>query len=182
MIVILVGPPGAGKSKQSELLKDHEHVVWISAGKTLRELNDPKTNEIMAKGDLVDDDFLNKIMKEKLDPITPNKVVILDGFPRHKTQAYWLMQYCNESKQQVVSVIHLLIPESVSFQRLASRGRPDDTKKAIKDRLEIYTKSILEIVEFFAHANVKIDVVDGDRPVMDVFNNIEEIIHRVHQG
>lgn len=182
MIIVLIGPPGAGKSKQSELLKEREHVVWLSAGQILRDLNDPVINEVMNRGDLVDDDFVNALVEKHLGQIGRRKVIILDGFPRHEVQAEWLLGYSAETGHDISCVIHLRVTPEVSRHRLESRGEERDNPQSIGERLEEYAVTIEPIVEYFSQANIPVRTVDGDQSIESVFTDIDRIVTDVHQS
>jgi adenylate kinase len=182
VIVVLIGPPGAGKTKQGLLLKEREHVVWLSAGQLLRSEADEATMAVVNRGDLVDNEVVNAVLQKHLDLQPLDKVVLIDGFPRQEVQAKWLLDYSRSSGRQVRSVIHLMVPRDVTLERLKKRGRPDDVAEAVEGRLQDYEQNILPIVEYFAHAGIKIDVIDGNRPIEEVFIDIDEVISRVHKS
>lgn len=182
MIAILLGAAGAGKSKQSELLRQREHVVWLSAGEMLRNENDSQIDNVMLRGDLVDDDFVNSLFKRELAKIDPSKVVVLDGFPRHMSQAAWLVDYAATSSHRLAIVVHLKISEETSRQRLKVRARADDNDAGIEQRLEDYRLNIHPVIEYFAAHNVPVVEVDGDRPVEQVFADVDGALSRVHQS
>lgn len=182
MIVVLIGPPGAGKSKQSELLRDREHVIWLSAGQLLRQLNDPQVNEVMNSGEMVDDDFVNQLIGRNLDQADRSKVAVLDGFPRHETQAEWLLGYCAETGRSISCVIHLKVASEVSRDRLRKRGEDRDNETSVNERLEEYAITIEPLVGYFESAGIDVKTVNGDRTVEEVFKEIDGILHHVHQG
>ena len=182
MIVVLIGPPGAGKSKQSELLKQREHVVWLSAGQLLRQLNDDAINEVMNSGEMVDDEFVNQLIEQHLDSVPRSKVAVLDGFPRHEAQAEWLLGYSAESGRALSCVIHLQVPADVSRQRLEGRGEDRDNPESVNERLEEYAITIEPLVSYFKQAGIKVETVDGDRSVEAVFTDIDAVLHHVHQN
>lgn len=182
MIAILLGAAGAGKSKQSQMLRQREHVVWLSAGELLRSENDSELDEVMRRGDLIDDDLVNGLFKRELAKIDPAKVVVLDGFPRHMSQAAWLVDYAATSSHRLAIVVHLRIPEEISRQRLKARARDDDNEAGIEQRLEDYRLNIHPVIEYFASHNVPVVEVDGDRPVEEVFADVDGALSRVHQS
>jgi adenylate kinase len=182
MIVVLIGPPGAGKSKQSQLLKNREHVIWVGAGQLLRETDNPKIEETMHKGELVDDATVNQLLASHIENIDPQKVIVLDGFPRHEAQARWLLDNPQISRQAIALVIHLFIPEDVTLKRLQARGRQDDIPGSIEERLNDYAQNIEPLVNFFAKQGIPVTKIDGNRSVEAVFADIDKEIHYVHKS
>lgn len=182
MIVVIIGPPGAGKSKQSELLKDREHLKWLYVGKLLRQQNDPKINEYLDAGQLVQDSLVNQLVADFINQIDPSNVVVIDGFPRHLPQAEWLMEFAKSSRHALSTIIHLLVPAAVSKQRLSQRGREDDTPEAISQRLDGYEQDIAPVVGYFERQGIPIHPVDGNRGVEEVFADMDRILEHVHQS
>jgi len=182
MMVVITGPPGAGKSKQSELLKDREHLDWLSVGPLLRSQNDPAINESIRTGRLVEDDVVNKLVADYINRIEPAKVVVIDGFPRHLHQAKWLVEFAASSRHALKAIIHLMVPVAVSKQRLARRQREDDTPEILDARLNEYEQDIAPVVGWFERASIPIHPVDGNRPVEEVFSDMDRILEHVHQS
>lgn len=182
MIAVIIGPPGAGKSKQSELLRDREHIDWVYVGKLLRKQDDPIVSEAVAAGRLVDDDIVNKLVQEHIDGIDPSQVVVIDGFPRHLPQAEWLLDYSKRSHHKLKAVIHLMVPTATSRDRLKLRAREDDAPQILDQRFEIYENDIAPVIGFFEREGVPIHPVDGNRSVEDVFEDMDRILNNVHQS
>lgn len=182
MIAVLLGPPGAGKSKQSELLKDREHITWLYVGKLLRQQSDPAIKEFVDSGKLVPDEVVNGLVANFINSIDPSKLVVIDGFPRHLSQAEWLVSFSRKSQHDLGGVVHLMLPPDVSKQRLAGRGREDDAPAIVQSRLEIYERDIAPVVGYFERQNTPIHPVDGNRPVEDVFKDMDRILNDVYQG
>ncbi len=94
--VVLLGPPGAGKGTQSKRIMEHYGIPQISTGDLLREIVAQGTElgvaakAIMARGELVSDDMVCNIVRERLLLPDCRRGCILDGFPRTASQAGWL--------------------------------------------------------------------------------------------
>ena len=182
MIAVVLGPPGAGKSKQSELLKDRDHIEWLYTGKLLREQNDPAIDKFLDSGQLVEDNIVNKLVASFISRVNPDKVVVIDGFPRHLPQAEWLLRFATDNAHNVKVVIHIMVPDEVSKNRLAKRGREDDSPEAIATRLSEYERDIAPVVSYFERNGVDVRPVDGDRPVEEVYKDMDRILNDVYQG
>ena len=103
MIIILLGPPGAGKGTQASFIKNEFNIAHISTGDMLREAVKNETalgltaKEIMARGDYVPDNLLLEIIKERVSEKDCENGFILDGYPRNEVQAKSLDIILNET-------------------------------------------------------------------------------------
>ena len=136
--VLFLGPPGAGKGTQAELLSKANSYLHLSTGELLRKEIDLNTNlgkqvkDIMNKGELVSDQLVLKIVKKNLDK--NNKGWILDGYPRNLSQVDSLNDVLVNINQPLEIVFYLDIPEEVLIKRLLMRGRKDDNEETINKR------------------------------------------------
>ncbi len=127
MIVILLGPPGAGKGTQAKMLAAKINLPHISTGDILRQNVSKGTplglqaQDIMTKGGLVPDDLVNKMLTERINQPDTKAGFILDGFPRNINQAEELDKILKERNRQVSSVADLDSSEKVILQRLTGR-------------------------------------------------------------
>jgi len=110
MNIILLGPPGAGKGTQARHLVDTRDMVQLSTGDMLRDAKSSgsemglKVAEVMARGDLVTDDIVIGLIREKLSEANAGGF-IFDGFPRTLGQAVALDVLLKECGQSLASVI-----------------------------------------------------------------------------
>ena len=94
--VVLLGPPGAGKGTQSKRVMEHYGIPQVSTGDLLRDNVDRGTplgvaaKAVMARGELVSDDLVCNMVRERLTAPDCQRGYILDGFPRTASQAGWL--------------------------------------------------------------------------------------------
>jgi len=127
MRLILLGPPGAGKGTQAEVLSQKFNIPHISTGDMLREAvknNSPvgqKANSYMLKGELVPDKVVIEIVKERLVQKDARNGFILDGFPRTSPQAESLDRTLAESNMPIDLVLFFETSEEVSITRLSGR-------------------------------------------------------------
>ncbi|MCL5102686.1 MAG: adenylate kinase [Armatimonadetes bacterium] len=182
---MLFGPPGAGKGTQASLLTDKYGAAHISTGDTLREAVANKTEvglkakSFMEKGELVPDDVVIAIAKEKLASVG-DKGFILDGFPRTIAQAEALDAALAEIGKPVEAVVNLQVDEDELVRRLSGRrvcgkcGEPyhidskrpsaegkcdqcgadlvhraDDQPEAIRNRLKVYEKQTAPVLGYY---------------------------------
>jgi len=127
MNLVLLGPPGAGKGTQANLLESSRSLVKLSTGDMLRaavaagtELG-RKAGEIMERGELVPDDLVIGLIAERLDAEKNGKGFILDGFPRTIAQAEALDRLFKERGKKVDRVIVMEVDDEALVRRIAGR-------------------------------------------------------------
>ncbi|MBA4729089.1 MAG: adenylate kinase [Deltaproteobacteria bacterium TMED126] len=173
MILILFGPPGAGKGTQADLLKDKFNLLHLSTGDILREEVSNNTDlgqqakKFMDSGELVTDELIIGMIKNKIDSTRNVEGFLFDGFPRTISQAEALDSMLLSNSLNVDKVISLEVDDNVLTQRLLSRGRSDDNEETIKNRLNVYKNQTLPIKDYYLKNN-KLVEVKGDDSVDDV--------------
>lgn len=127
MLIILLGPPGAGKGTQAEKIVKDYHLTYISTGEILRAAAKQQTNlgrkakEYMEQGKLVPDDLVVAIVKERLSEPDCAKGALLDGFPRTIAQAEFLEQALADAGKKLDVVILLALDREELTTRLTGR-------------------------------------------------------------
>ena len=177
MILVLFGPPGAGKGTQADALKDKLNLLHLSTGDILRE-EVAKESELglMAKkfmeaGELVTDELIIGMIKNKITSESSGKGFLLDGFPRTISQAHALDEMLRANTLKVDNVVSLEVDDSVLIERLLLRGRSDDNEETIKNRLEVYKNQTLPIKEYYRNLDILVEI-KGDDSVEIVSENI----------
>lgn len=171
--LIFLGPPGAGKGTQASILSESCDVPHISTGAILRDAVDQhtelgkKAEFYMNAGELVPDDLMLDLIRERLTQPDTENGWILDGFPRNLEQAKFLDQLLEEIEQPCQVVINLEVPNPVLIERLLARGREDDTEAVIRNRLEVYAEQTKPLIELYEGRHQLVSI-DGDRPPEDV--------------
>ena len=198
MIVVFLGPPGAGKGTQAQKLVEEKGFIHISTGDLLREAVKNKTplglkaKEYMDKGQLVPDSLIVELIKEKL-PREGN--VILDGFPRTLNQAKALDQMLSELGKEVQAVVLFQVPDEVVVERLSGRRidpktgkvyhvkynpppegvevvqREDDKEEVIRKRLQVYHQQTAPLVDYYREKGILV-VVDATKSPEEVYRQI----------
>lgn len=123
-IVILFGPPGAGKGTHAPRIVDKWRIPQLSTGDMLREAvaaGNEQIKEIMAKGALVSDEIVIGLIKERIHKMDAGWGFILDGFPRTVPQARALDKMLAESGEHVTRVVELSLPDEVLEERICGR-------------------------------------------------------------
>lgn len=127
LYVILMGVQGAGKGLQAKLIEEHFGIPQVSTGdlfRAMRARTDDlarKVQDIMASGQLVDDDTTNAIVVDRLAQADAQNGVILDGYPRNQVQAAFLEHHLQEKGGRVDAVLLLELDLYVAFKRAFGR-------------------------------------------------------------
>ena len=201
---MVLGPPGAGKGTQAEMLERELGLKHLSTGDILREEVRKETElgkraeKYMKSGELVPDDLIVEMMEKE---ISKYDNFVLDGFPRNLKQAEALDKMCRIDK-----VILLEVPDEVILERLSLRRscpkcnrvyhlkynppkedeicdycgaklyqRDDDKEEVIKKRLEVYRKETEPIAKFYREKGILVKV-NGSKSIEEIFLDIKGVL------
>jgi adenylate kinase len=178
--LVILGRQGSGKGTQCARLVDHYGAVHISTGDMLRAAVSEGTElglrarAIMDAGELVSDEIMNGIVAERLAKADVQRNgVLLDGFPRTPAQADALEAILGPGGLD--AAVNLDVPVEVVKERMASRGRVDDTPEAIDRRLDLYEKQTAPLIDWFQSRGLLV-VVDGLGTEEQVFGRLVRAI------
>ncbi|AKB83175.1 Adenylate kinase [Methanosarcina barkeri 3] len=211
MNIILFGPPGAGKGTQAKKMVDYYRIPQISTGDILR-ANVREGTELglaakkyMDKGELVPDEVLIGIIKNRLKEQDCEKGFILDGYPRTIPQADALAVILDEINKPIDAVLNLEVPDEELVERISGRlmcncgasyhrtfnppkkdeicdicggkvfQRADDKEEAVKTRLSVYKKQTEPLIDYYAKQGVLI-TLDGTKDIDEVFEEIKAVL------
>ncbi len=181
--IVILGRQGAGKGTQAVRISETFGVVHISTGDMLRAAAAEGTELgleaklIMDAGNLVPDDVINGIVKERLLKQDAQRGgFLLDGFPRTVGQAEALSGYVGGKLQLA---INLDVPIGEVIARMLERGRDDDTTEAITRRLELYEVKTAPLLDWFSDEGI-LEVVDGSGTEEAVFERLVSAVSKVH--
>lgn len=127
MNIILLGPPGAGKGTQAELLVANRGMVQLSTGDMLRAEKNAGTElgnrikAVMDAGELVSDEIVSSLIDENLKRLRPDQGVIFDGYPRTAAQAGSLDDLLAANGRKLDGVIELEVDEDALVERIVGR-------------------------------------------------------------
>lgn len=203
-IIIFLGPPGAGKGTQAERLIKDFGFIQLSTGDILREAVrngtelGKKAKQYMETGQLVPDDIIIGIIKDKLNELKDENI-IFDGFPRTIPQAKAFDEMLVKKGKEVDKVILFDVDDEEIINRLSGRRiapktgktyhiiynppppdieviqREDDKEEVIKKRLEVYHTQTKPLVDYYRKKG-KLVVVNANNPPNDVYNQIKEVL------
>ncbi|MGN0071628.1 MAG: adenylate kinase [Atopobiaceae bacterium] len=204
MKIVLLGGPGAGKGTQAQRLVAEYGVAHISTGDLLRaaikngtELGH-QAKSYMDKGQLVPDELVVSLVKERLADDDAQKGFILDGFPRNTAQAVVLDSELKDMGIALDAAVLVDVDPDVIVKRLSSRRtcrncgytapagvdvcprcggemyqRDDDKPETIQRRLDVYQTQTAPLIEYYkGHGILK--TVNGEQAVDDVYKDMKE--------
>lgn len=204
MNIVLLGAPGAGKGTQAKMIIEEYGLPHISTGDILRAAVANKTKlgleakKYMDAGDLVPDEVVIGLVKDRLSEPDTEKGFILDGFPRTTAQAVALDEELADLGKSITAALAIEVDPEVIVGRLTSRRtckacgritsasegdtcsvcggelfqREDDNEKTVRNRLEVYARSTAPLIAYYGGQNV-LSTIDGDRDVAVVFADVK---------
>ena len=173
-VVILIGPPGAGKSAQAEIMSHVDGWRHISTGQLLRSKR-PDLAKKMATGELIDTEDVQNALESAMAEMPPDESIILDGFPRTPEQAAWLDRHITAWGREFGGLVEIRVGDDVAASRLSTRGRLDDNEDVVRRRLELYEEDVAPVVDYYSRRG-KLHRVDGVGTVEEVHQRIKEAI------
>ena len=177
MRLIIFGPPGAGKGTQAELISKHFCIPHISTGEIFRTAIYHETplgleaKKYLDSGNLVPDTITTGIIRDALNSPRSDPGFLLDGFPRTLPQAVSLDQIIAELAHSIDRVINLVVEEEEIIDRMMKRGRTDDLRETIANRMKVYLKSTEPLIEFYRKKKILLDI-DGMGEISEISERI----------
>ncbi|MGO4683811.1 adenylate kinase [Hyphomicrobium sp. 2TAF46] len=191
MILILLGPPGAGKGTQSQLISERLGLPQLSTGDMLRaavKAGTPvglKAKKIMEVGGLVSDEIVIGIIADRISEPDCAKGFILDGFPRTLAQADALDELLKSKGRHLDVVVELKVDDTKLIERIECRAREtlaaggtvraDDNAEALKTRLIAYYRETAPLIGYY-YAHRLLKSVDGMKPIPEVSRLVGELL------
>lgn len=178
--LILLGPPNSGKGTQAALLAERLGIPAISTGDMLRAARDAGTElggkvaGIMAAGQLVDDDTMKEVVRERLARADTDDGFLLDGYPRTMRQVKDFEEIVGKTGG-VDRVLHIRVPEDELVRRGLARGREDDREDVIRERLKVYEEKTEPLIGYYKKLGL-LREVDGHRPIEDVASQLLQAV------
>jgi adenylate kinase len=182
--IVILGPPGAGKGTQAELISKDAGIPHINTGDMYRaavaagtELG-ARVKPYMEAGELVPDDLTIAVVRERLAQPDTAAGFVLEGFPRTLPQAEALDTILAESDRGLSVVLDFQLPEDVAEQRLLKRaleqGRGDDTPEIIHRRMETM-RIPEELVEYYRAKGILVGI-HAEQSIDEVFAEVQNVL------
>lgn len=183
MFLVFIGPPGAGKGTQAQRLVEHLRIPHLSTGDMLRSAVQQGTElgkqagPVMAASQLVSDELMIGIVRERLAQSDCAPGCLLDGFPRTIAQAAALDKMFAETGRSLRAVLELRVPDAELRRRLLGRfhelknPREDDRPEAVPARLETYRKQTQPVLDYYRDSGL-LATIDGLGSTDEVFQRI----------
>lgn len=188
MNILLLGPQGSGKGTQAKRIAAEYGIPHIATGDILRAAIATATplglqvQPIVERGDLVSDELMTALIRERLEADDAAEGFVLDGFPRTLPQAEALDAMLREIERELSIVFELQIDDAVCVGRLLNRaeeeGRTDDTPEVIARRLDLYHAETEPLVEHYRAQGIVVGV-HADATVNEVFAEIQQALEQV---
>ena len=184
--VLVLGPQGSGKGTQAKRIKATYGIPHIATGDMLREMRGLDTplgrrlKEVLDSGELVNDELMVSLIRDRLSRGDTTPGFVLDGFPRTMAQAEALDALLHELGRTLDVVFEFQIGDRAQLvermlKRAAEEGRADDTPDAIQRRLELYDRETAPLVEYYRTRGNVVGIHAG-RTIDEVFAEIESAL------
>lgn len=181
MVFIMLGPPGSGKSTQSEVLSKKYKIPTVTAASVLKKDLGKKAKTgiqgSVESGELLNRDALQELMKARLLAKDMANGFILSGYPQTAAQAEDLDKFLKDNSFPRPKVIFLDAPDEVVTKRMLARRRADDQPENIERRLKEFHAEVDFLVGWYKPENLL--RVDGTKTIPEVSREIEVQIDEV---
>ncbi len=214
VVIAFLGAPGAGKGTQAKILAEKFGFKHLSTGDVLREAvrnGTPlghKVKKVMEAGELVSDDLVSEIVRERITASDGANTLILDGYPRNVNQA----RYLDNLRGVQVFVVDIKLAEEQAVKRLSGRRfcaecgkiynvffspsqregycddcgkglqqRKDDSEEVIRERFRVYREQTAPVTEYYA-GKPNYYEVEGDRDSAQIAADMSSLVERLKLG
>ncbi len=187
--VIMLGPPGAGKGTQGELIAARYGVPHVSTGEIFRAeaaRDTPLGNTLrgyLESGNLVPDDLVMRLMMDGvIAAARSHGGYVLDGFPRTRPQAVAAAARAREAGASAQAVVYLEAPADVLIERMLTRNqnRADDSAAIARHRLNVYAEQTKPLLDYYTRRGLVVRV-DAAPPVEQVSEQVFRALDRLSE-
>ena len=180
LVIVLIGPPGSGKSTQARFLRSRYGIPSVDFSELLRKIIGKKTNEgralaaAVASGELVNDQAINDMIADRIARKDCARGFVLDGYPRTSVQAQFIEQHLKDLGFPAPKVLNLEVTDAEALRRMSGRGRADDKPEYMTRRLEDYRKEVDAILKWYSSRGLI--KIDGSKLPQEVSRQIESAL------
>ena len=181
MRMIFMGPPGAGKGTQAQVVAERYSIPAISTGDIFRKNASEGTElgiqaqRFMDAGEYVPDELTNLMVRNRIDEADAERGFLLDGYPRTLSQVEELDGMIKHTGHVLDAVVVLTVDKEELVQRLLQRaeteGRADDTEDVVRRRQEVYHDQTAPLIDVYRDRGLMIEV--------DGMGEVDEVSKRV---
>ena len=186
MNIILFGPPGAGKGTQAKYLVKKLNAFQISTGDMLRD-EIQKNSEIgkmiindMNDGRFINDEIVNKLIKEVISSPDKKNRFIFDGYPRSLSQAKNLDSLLKSLEQKIDFIFFLNVSKETIIKRIEKRKvlekRSDDNLDTILKRYDTYMETTRPVLDYYSQ-NSNFYEIDGGLKIEQITGKIDSFLN-----
>lgn len=183
--IVILGPPGAGKGTQAKLIAREAAIPHVNTGDLLRAEKAAETElglrvrATMDRGDLVPDDLVIGLLRDRLAREDTAEGFVLEGYPRNLAQAEALDRMLDEIERGELSIVlHFPVSNELAEQRLLGRareeGRSDDTPDVIRHRIEVQRVPD-ELIAYYRAKGILVGI-HADRSIDEVFAEVQNVL------
>lgn len=150
--LILLGDPAAGKATQAAWIVKKYHMRDLDMGRELRKPSMKKLFDYArsaAQGKLTPTDIVRGILTKEIEKTPAGRGILFDGTPKMVGEARLVANRLRAAKRSAPLVLYVYIPVAETFRRMAARGRADDTRPALKNRIRYYRTEVAHTIAFF---------------------------------
>jgi adenylate kinase len=186
--LLFLGPPGAGKGTQAKRLSAEHGIPQISTGEMLREAIATgselgrRVEPILESGELVPDELMIELIRERVGRNDTANGFVLDGFPRTLAQAEALDEMLRSIGRRLSAVLEFQLDEEEAVRRLlgraATEGRSDDTPYVIRNRMRVYRDQTEPLVAYYLAQGILVGI-PAEGTIDAVSEEVERVIDRV---
>jgi adenylate kinase len=191
MRMIFMGPPGAGKGTQAQVVAGRYSIPAISTGDIFRKNVSEGTElgvqaqRFMDAGEYVPDELTNLMVRNRIDEPDADRGFLLDGYPRTLAQVEELDGMIKHTGHVLDAVVVLTVDKEELVQRLLQRaeteGRADDTEDVVRRRYEVYDDQTAPLIDVYRDRGLMIEV-DGMGEVDEVSQRIFDALDDVTES